>query len=419
MFEIKGKEISKTPAIQGVPDGYLVTENRPFVQRESPLQSLVRLSGHTVRRKPPKTDEVLWDSELPGFGLRCSPTGRKTWVVRFRERMIKRQVTLGDARKVPVLQARTKARQRLAANALDGLPSRQATRLRPDLTLEDFAEEFVSLQSRHWKPRTHKRSLHAIKRQILPVLGCLPVKDIARSDIARWRDGLAAKPGLFNRALPVLSSMCKLAETLKLRRKGSNPCRNTSCYPTKPIERYLSGGEYRALAEALQCAEREMPHVVGVIRLLLFTGARVGEIASLRWEWIKGSRIALPDSKTGPRIVYLNRQAQAVLADFRCDCTTGEVFPGMARERGEMPVQKAWRELRLKAGLPDVRLHDLRHSFASVAIRDGISLTVIGRLLGHALPETTARYAHLADDAVSEAADRVCGSIAAKLGVAP
>ncbi|WP_409233836.1 phage integrase central domain-containing protein [Novosphingobium sp. MMS21-SN21R] len=92
--------------------------------------------------------------------------------------------------------------------------------------MEHVAEEFVSLQSRHWKPRTHKRNLHAIKRQIQPVRGSLPVKDIARSDIARWRDGLAARPGLFNCALPVLSSMCKLAETLKLRPKNSNPCRN-------------------------------------------------------------------------------------------------------------------------------------------------------------------------------------------------
>lgn len=215
MFEIKGKEFSKTPAIPGGCDGYLVTENRPFVQPESAPPKLVRLSGHTVRRKPPRAEEVLWDCELPGFGLRCSPTGRKTWIARFRERGVKRLVTLGDARKVPVLAARVKARERLAANALDGLPTRQTASLRPNITLEQFADEFMTLQARHWKPRTHKRNLHAVRRDILPLLGHLAVKDLARSDIARWRDGFASKPGLFNRTLPVLSNMCRLAETLR------------------------------------------------------------------------------------------------------------------------------------------------------------------------------------------------------------
>ena len=151
--------------------------------------------------------------------------------------------------------------------------------------------------------------------------------------------------------------------------------------------------------------------------LIIYTGARRGEIETLRWEWIQPPRLMLPDSKTGPKIIYLNTQALAVIDAIPDRCEAGLVFPAQRSGAG-INLNAAWAAIRSHAALPDVRLHDLRHSFASIAIADGISLVVIGKLLGHALAETTERYAHLADEAISDAARRVSGSLARCLGLA-
>lgn len=159
------------------------------------------------------------------------------------------------------------------------------------------------------------------------------------------------------------------------------------------------------------------PVAVQAIRPLIYTGARNGEVVGLRWEWVQSPRLMLPDSKTGAKIIYLNRQALAVLDAMPNRAETGLVFPSA---RGDKPIALSalWYRIRQHAALPDVRLHDLRHSFASIAIADGISLVVIGKLLGHALAETTERYAHLADEAIADAAKRVSGSLAKCLGIA-
>ena len=417
MLENKRLKNPDPPSKSTPADGYLPTGNGSQKGDESPSPMRCKLSGHIARRKPPKTEQIIWDTELPGFGVRCSPTGNKSWIVRFRERGTKRLVTLGKVEKVSIHVARVNARKRLADNVLDGLPVRPEKGPSPHLTVEGFVDEFVTVQGRHWKPRTLARSLAALRRDILPTFGPMAIVEVSRSDIARWRDGMASRSGAFNRALPVLSVLFRNAEKLGYRKKGSNPCRNTSVYKRKQPERFLSPAEYRALGAVLKDAEEEMPAIVAIIRLLIYTGARVGEICGLEWEWIKPPRIFLPDSKTGARIIYLNQPACDLLDRLAPANATGPVFPGMYRADRTLPVQLIWPTLRAKAGLNDVRLHDLRHSFASLAIRDGIPLTVIGKLLGHVLPETMARYAHLADDAVSEAADRVCSSIASKLGV--
>jgi integrase len=417
VIENKRLKNPDNPGIRPPQNGYLPTQIEPVSGSESVAPRTLKLSGHVVRRKAPKTEQIFWDSELPGFGLRCSPTGHKSWIVRFRERGIKRLVTLGKADAMSVHVARIKARKHLADNLLDGLPVRPARLPNASLTVADFVDEFLQVHSRNWKPRTLKRSLRALERQVLPTFGPMAVAEVSRADIARWRDSMASRTGSFNRALPVLSVLFKVAEKLGYRPRGSNPCKNTSVYKRKQPERFLSPAEYRALGALLRDAEGEMPQIVAIIRLLIYTGARVGEICALKWEWVKPPRIFLPDSKTGARIIYLNGPACDILESVAPAKRTGPVFPGMFREDRTMPVQRLWPKLRSRAGLHDVRIHDLRHSFASLAIREGVPLTVIGKLLGHALPETMVRYAHLADDAVSEAADRVCGSIAAKMGM--
>lgn len=175
--------------------------------------------------------------------------------------------------------------------------------------------------------------------------------------------------------------------------------------------------EYARLATALRDYEAEQPLYVAAIRLLIFTGARCGEIEQLRWEWVQEPRLMLPDSKTGAKIVYLNRQAIDLIAALPGRKPTGLLFPSFRNSNKPITLGIHWSKIRNRAALPDVRLHDLRHSFASVAIRDNISLMVIGKLLGHALAETTTRYAHLSDEIVADAAERVSGSIARLIGV--
>lgn len=407
-------------------DGYLLPRNRQQNQvrfsYESPQNQssdTVHLNGNIARRKARGIDFTYWDDELPGFGLRILPSGQKTWFVMLRRRGKQKRISLGRPSQVSAQEARQLARAELAKALLDGLPAgagEEESRNRAPL-MQEYADRFWADYARNWKPSTQKRNRVAIYRDILNAFGNRRVDALRKSDIMLWRDGFAAKPGLFNRTLPVLSVMMNYAEQLGLRRRGSNPCKGTPRYKRKPMERFLNAQEFRRLSLALRDFEKKKPLAVQAIRLLIYTGARRGEIESLRWEWVQPPRIMLPDSKTDAKIIYLNDQAQAVLEAVKGDNESGLVFPAPWSGRG-INLDPVWRKIRNHAALPDVRLHDLRHSFASIGIQNNVSLMVIGKLLGHALAETTARYAHLSDDVIADAATRVSGSIAKCIGIA-
>ena len=379
----------------------------------------VKLDGNTARRchNIAATRAVLWDAALPGFGLRVR-RGHKhgSWVVRLRFRSADKLVTLGRSADVDAGTAREMARSRLAAVTLDGLPQRMAVAASP--TFATYVVEFLRDYARHWKPATERSSRGLINRDLIPAFGELQLDAIIKADVSRWRDSFGEhREGSFNRAIPVLSVMLKYAEQLGYRKRGSNPCRGIPRFKRQLPERYLTAAEYRRLGRVLTEDETKHPLDVAAIRLLLYTGARLGEIAGLQWDWVQPGRLMLPDSKTGPKIVYLNPQAEAVLENVPRREGCALVFP--SRDiRGPRDLNPYWPKARRRAALPDVRLHDLRHSFASTAIMQGIPLATIGKLLGHALPETTARYAHLADEVIADAAERVSGSLARHLGLA-
>jgi integrase len=375
-----------------------------------------RLNGDGARRRAGPTETILWDSELTGFGLRILPSGRKSWIVRYVERRVRKRLTLGVVGELSAEAARGKARVILAAVATDGLPRPVVTGEAPSFA--EYAEAFWSDNARHWKPKTQTTNKRLIERELKPVFGGLPVDRIRRADVLRWRDSFSERQGVFNRALPVLAAMLKYAELLGHRPRGSNPCRRTPRYKRALKERYLSPGEYRRLGAVLATVEADQAIAVAVIRLLLLTGARVSEILTLRWESIQPPRLQLPDSKSGPKFIYLGANAIAILEGLeRCEACPW-VFPA---GRGEGPLTSIfpqWAKIRRAAAIPDVRIHDLRHSYASVAINRGMSLLLIGRLLDHAQPETTARYTHLEDRSIAGAAMRVSQSLGQALGVA-
>ena len=206
----------------------------------------VKLNGNIARRKAGKRVIEYWDNELPGFGLRVHPSGRRTWFVMFRQRGKQRRASLGTSRQVTAIEARRMARDKLAEVALDGLPTRKTSKASAKRSplMRDYAERFWTDYARHWKPSTRQRNRTGLDRDILPAFGDRRVGELVKADILFWRDGFAERTGIFNRTLPILSVMMSYAEKLGLRKHGSNPCKGTPRYKRKRMERFLSPREF-------------------------------------------------------------------------------------------------------------------------------------------------------------------------------
>ena len=282
--------------------------------------------------------------------------------------------------------------------------------------MDAFAEEFLDRQARLWKPKTRETNARVVQNHILPAFGHMTVDAITVEHVRDWFASMADKPGSANRAMPTLSVMMRMAELWGYRPYNSNPCKNTRRYKTQAKERFLTAGEMARLNAVLTRDEFWCPHIVAIIRLLMLTGCRFSEIASLEWDWIKGKRIFFPDSKSGPRTVWLSGAARAVIdavPRYGPDCPY--LFPGRPPTRPIDNIGYQWNRIRTETGLPGLRLHDLRHSWASTAAMNGVDMVTIAKLLGHALVETTERYVHLSDQSVTDAADRVSNRIQAAL----
>ena len=341
---------------------------------------------------------TVLDTDLRGFALKVSASGNKTFIVRAARRLGRAETVLGSADELTAAQAREKA----AAVIEAAVDEREHGPL-----FRDFAGEFIRRHARRWKPATREGNALLLRRYLVPFFGAMRVANIARADVARWFDSMSATPGNANRALPVLSVMMRQAELWDLRPQGSNPCRGMRRYKMKPRERFLSLDELKRLGFVLDHAEDAQ--AAAAIRLLLFTGARSSKITGLRWDWIRGTRALLPDSKTGPKAVQLPPPARAVLAAL--PRTSPFVFPDSSGDGPITNLGHRWNKLRALAGLDDVRIHDCRHSFASHAVMSGLDLYTVGRLLGHADTASTERYAHLADSHVRAAAGRISGIV--------
>jgi integrase len=374
---------------------------------------MVRLTKRLVDSlRPKQSDAFCWDSEVSGFGLRIKPSGRKSFCIQYRtaKGRTSKRLTIGPYGTYTVEKARERARHLLQAvrEGRDPAHERDADAHAP--TVAELAARYLD---EHARPKKKPGSIEADERNlnnhVLPALRQLPVAEVTRADIMRLRHQMRAAPGACNRTLALLSKMFNLAELWALRPDGSNPCRHVERYPEKRLERFLANEELKRLADALAKAERTQSisrPAIAAIRLLLFTGCRVGEILGLQWDHVDeaGQCLRLPDSKTGAKVVHLNAPALEVLSWIG----TKDGNPYIITGRGDGPLgnlQRPWVSIRKAAGIEDVRIHDLRHSFASVGVASGLSLPIVGKLLGHSQPVTTARYAHLADDPLKQAAD--------------
>lgn len=396
---------------------------------------VVRLSKRTVdAAQPQATRYTVWDSELKGFGLRVSPQGTKTFIVRYRigggRRGALRQMVVAREGVLSAEGARERAKIALGRVADGQDPQGVKAQRREELTVSELCDLYMAEGVATKKESTLKLDRIRVLRHIKPRLGRMKIGDVARTDIERlMRDVGSGKirdeatphtrggPGAAARTVGLLGGIFSFAQERGL--VSANPTRGVKRFKDIRRERFLSAAEMGRLGDVLAAHEAASgdKHHIAILRLLALTGARKNEIARLRWSEVDLERgvLRLADSKTGPKVIPLGAAAIKVLSEIERS-EASYVFPDRRDDRKPVAnLDWAWVGLRDKAGLSDVRIHDLRHSFASMGLMTGQGLPLIGKLLGHAHVGTTARYAHLSDDPVRAAADRISATVAAAM----
>lgn len=366
-------------------------------------------------------DVFLWDTEVQGFGCKITPKGRRVFVLQYWSNNRARRVTLGlYGSELTVDEARTSARRLRGQVASGGDPATDRARSKDIPTFAEVAERYLAEHAKpKKKPDSYKADARNLRMHILPALGRLRVDSVTRADVARLHAAMCTIPVQGNRCLALLSKIFNLTEAWGLRPDGSNPTRHVEKYRERKVERFLSREEFARLGRVLEEAESAGEDISAVmsIRLLVFTGCRRNEILALRWDQVdlQNRCLRLSETKTGSKVVPLGRPALDLLKTLPRVDENPYVLPGKLPKSHFVGLAKAWYRLRARAGLEGVRLHDLRHSFASMGAGTGESLVIIGALLGHRQPATTQRYAHLGADSVWDAADRISGQLAAAL----
>lgn len=440
-----------------------------------PTMKLTRRTLATI--EPAEKPVTFWDADVSGLGLAVRPSGARSWLVRYRAGAggrtgTLRQLVIGDPESMTPEQARAEAKALLARVRLGADPAAERAEAR---AAESFAEVAERWFAEHVTPK-RKAGTAAFYRNcldihILPALGAKQASSITRQEVTRLHGAVAAgkgkgpkRPGskrtaaakvrggrvIANRVLATVAAVYAWALDLGLLPAGSvNPAKGVEPFREEGRERFLTAEEMARLGEVLRLAETEgLPwepdpekpearrkhapkaenrrvkidlHATAAIRLLMLTGARLREVLNLEWSHVDLERglLRLPDSKTGKKTIVLGGAALAVLDGLPRigRFVIASTSAGTARERPRSDLNRPWRAVRAAAGLPELRIHDLRHSAAAVGAGAGLSLHQIGGLLGHTQARTTAKYAHLAADPQRRAADLIGDQIAAALGL--
>lgn len=383
--------------------------------------SAIRITKRAVDALKP--GEYLWDSEVSGFGVRRTAGGYTSYVLRYRSiARQQRYLTIGrHGSPWTPESARQRAKALVGEVVTGGDPAQERDTKRSALTLKEFSDIYLADHALpKKKPRSAEGDAINLRRHILPRLGRLLLEDIGRGDIARLHAEMKSTPATANRCQALLSKMFSLAERWGYLKDRTDILRGVDRYPEKPRNRFLSAAEREALRKAIteeEMSGRSSPMFLALVKLLAFTGARLSEIRTARWSDldVHGRRLVLADSKTGAKSILLGDAALEVIGRLPRFEGNPYLLPGSRTGQPLVGVQKAWQRLRLSAGLPNVRLHDLRHTFASVMASHGHSLIAIGSVLGHRQVGTTARYAHLTKDPVHAAANDASAEISGRV----
>jgi integrase len=365
--------------------------------------------------KPGHKDTLLWDNELTGFMAKVTPKGKRCYFLVYRDRnRIQRWKKIGNHPIITCEEARGVARQWLNSLTHGKEPSANTKNASKtmDPTIRELAARYTVEYAPRKKPSSQKRDSLLWKNQILPSIGNVKVASLTREEVLGLHSSLKDMPITANRVLSLLSKALNLAELWGYRPDGSNPCRHIPKNRENKREYFLSSEELERLAVVLSEEEQtggSMPSAILAIRLLILTGCRLGEILTLQWREVDFERqcLNLSDSKTGSRVVYLSAEALELLKACHREERNPYVISGKKEQAHLVNLRKAWYRIREKANLPDVRIHDLRHTFASMAIKQKVDLYYLSKLLGHKSIQTTQRYAHLVGDPLLEAANQV------------
>jgi integrase len=388
--------------------------------------------------------DFLWDDALAGFGVAAFPSGKKVYVAQFRKDGRSRRVAIGEHGRLTPDEARSQAKTILGAVETGADPIAERRAAREVRTFKAVADDFLALHvAAKRKGRTGAEYQRILQAHIAPAIGSKRIVDVRRADLARLHGKLADRPYEANRTLAVVSAVWNWAARRDEVEASANPCSGIERYPEQGRERFLTSDELGRLGSAL--AEGESvglpyavdetspnakhaskadkrrvkldPFAVAAIRLLILTGARLREILGAKWSQVDLERgvIFLADSKTGKKPIYLSAAAQTVLAALPRIEGNPHIIAGAKDGAPRADLKKPWAAVTKAAGLEGVRLHDLRHSFASVGAGASMGLPVIGKLLGHSQAATTHRYAHLDADPLRRAVDAIGATITAAM----
>jgi integrase len=373
----------------------------------------LRLSKSVVDKLPVHAVECLyWDISLPGFGIRVKPNASKSYVVQYRTRATgrSRRKTIGQHGPLMSFAQAKSIATGLLADVLRGEdPVADAARVRNAPTLRYLSEQYLEIHALPKKrPKSVANDRSMLNRLILPTFSNQKVADIGHKDVQSFHNSLKATPYQANRALALLSKMFELAAKWGFR--PDNPVRGVEKFHEEKRHRWLSSDELSRLSEALDRHPNQK--AANAIRLQLLTGARIGEVLSARWQdfdldrgvWIKPSHHT---KQKRTEHLPLSKAAVALLVGIKAleGSATEIVFPGRLKDKPIVDLKKFWRAILSDADIQNYRIHDNRHTHASQLVSSGLSLAIVGRLLGHTNPMTTQRYAHLADDPLREAVE--------------
>lgn len=372
-----------------------------------------RLTHSLAERTPPdpRRKRRIFCSEVTGFHVEISPKGKRTWYFQFIRDGKRSRIRLGDIGVLDFADARTAAldlRKKIDAGE-DPAAEWQAKLAERDKPPQSSVEDLWALYlERHSRPHKAPRSVAddeaLYRRNVRPVIGKVAIADVTPEHIRKIVSDVGDRaPVQANRTRALLSKMMNCAEQWGLRPMGSNPCRHAPRYKERARERFLSDAEIRRLFDALEAHEKagDIPwQATKAIRLLLLTGMRRGEALALRWESVDLQRnvAMIEQGKTGRRAVLLSTGAVELLEALPSRVSSEWVFPHGKRGKAShfTGIDEPWRLIRDEAKLSGVRIHDLRHSAASLLAASGASLPIIGAVLGHRTPQMTQRYSHLA-----------------------
>lgn len=359
----------------------------------------------------PDTEKTLkfWDSELKGFGLIVLPSGRQTYCVEYRnEDRVKKRLKLGVHGPITTEQARELAKQRLGQVAHGEDPAKDKKHMNMLVTIEDLAQNYLERHGYKKRPKSLYEDEKLLKNVILPTLGCLKVPYVTRRDIEALHKSFQDRPYQANRALALLSKMFSLAVSWDWRE--TNPVLGIERYQEEKRDRWLDQEELDRMWEVLE--QYPANPTAYIFKFLLLTGARKGEALGAKWDqfdlekgvWTKPSHMTkqkkkehLPLSEKTIELLYALKKITPQGSSY--------LFPGRIPGEPIKEIKTLWNTILKKAGLENVRVHDLRHTHASHLVSSGLSLSIVGKLLGHTQASTTQRYAHLADEPLRQAAE--------------